>query len=100
MLESIRLLLRKRTRQEEADLSQAAEFWLKDEALDTVLAMMRDETIQAWQRSRDPETRERAWVMLHAINKVAEGLQVLSDREKVAQIMEERAHRREQVDPV
>ena len=42
----------------------AAARWLADETLNSALAEVRGQAIDVWRTSRDPETRERAWLML------------------------------------
>jgi hypothetical protein len=41
----------------------AAARWLEDETLNAALAEIRNQAIEVWAASRDPETRERAWLM-------------------------------------
>lgn len=62
--------------------------WMQDDTLNRAIAKIRHETIETWHESRDPETRERAWLMLQAVDLFVERLVGLVENEKV-----EEAHR-------
>jgi len=74
VLSKLRQLLSPKSFSEKLRLGQAAEAWAGDEVLDTALAKQRDTVIHQWIGSRDPETRERAWLLMQAINTHAAAL--------------------------
>lgn len=48
--------------------------WLHDPTLDAALAEVRESAIDTWSLSRDPETRERAWLMVQQTDLFAASL--------------------------
>lgn len=68
LLDSIKLRLFSRNDERIGAEAVNALRWLEDETLNAALAEVRDGIISTWTLSRDPETRERAWLMLQQTN--------------------------------
>lgn len=54
-----------------------AEAWLQDETLNAALAEIRQNTLDAWYASKDPEARERAWITMHLTDQFVAALNSL-----------------------
>ncbi len=94
MWERIKHLLRDRTRKEQRDLALKAEMWLEDDALDTAIAKLRMDIYDQWRQSRDPETRERAWLMNWTVDAFMGYLSGIVANERIEQENERRADAR------
>jgi predicted transcriptional regulator len=71
-------------------IAELAQRLLKDETVQDVLAMMRDEAIHRWEQGQSSDAREAAWHDREAVKRFERNLQALADRGVVEQITEQR----------
>ena len=80
-------------RQDTKRLAAEAVRWLADDTLNAAVAQLRYETVEAWRTSKDPETRERAWLMMATIDGFVARLGAMIGDEEVLREQEARAER-------
>jgi len=68
----------------------AAARWLEDETLNAALAEVRAKAIDVWRASRDPETRERAWLMLQQTDLFVVELEKAKERKDLKEALHDR----------
>lgn len=68
----------------------AAARWLEDETLNAALAEVRSQAIEVWTASRDPETRERAWLMYQQTDLFVSALQQALTRKEIQDAADQR----------
>lgn len=86
-------LVRPRNREEIKDLAGHAMRWMADDTLNTALARMRFDLIETWRTSKDPTTRERAWIALQELDGFVGQLAKMLADEDIAKDQETRAER-------
>lgn len=99
MWEAIAEKLPTQTREQQTRMARQATQWLGDPTLDRVIAMIRTDCIEQWRVSRDPETRERAWLMLHSVDLLVSKLTGIVANEQIEQEQTKRADARELQEP-
>lgn len=72
----------------------AAARWLEDPTLNSALAELREGAIDAWRVSRDPETRERAWLMLQQTDLFVQELTAAMQRQQTQKELQARQERK------
>jgi len=70
----------------------AAARWLEDDTLNGALAEVRAKAVDVWRVSRDPETRERAWLMLQQTDLFVIELEKAKERKDLQEALIERQH--------
>jgi hypothetical protein len=87
------VLPKDRTPEEIKHLADEAVRWLADPTLNTAIAKMRFDTVEAWRLSKDPVVRERAWIAMHQIDAFVGELGALIGDQEVQKDQEARAKR-------
>lgn len=99
MWEKIKQILGANTPRDVQRLGAQSAQWLADESFDRALAEIRASIFETWRISRDPETRERSWVMMQALDTFVDALRIQMARSEFDRENEKRVERHEHALP-